>query len=494
MRAHNLDHKYVPIDGKKNIPIWRLVIGCIIVFVVTIAVIVIVKPNQSSQLIFRPTTSDGLGVTTYHSAIIIPSDDTFKDKLIGDIALSNSRYNVLPDFKSVEIIANSENDLNNFVEYYSNNNGYQIINKCLTLPSHHSKEFKPNFVPTVPVGFIPNKLSTLYGFPPASNIEEATTIGVIALGGTINIQEIKTYWLEVCGVPPASQANIVIVSADQTNTSPQLIGYEIENTIDVEIIGCVVPNPLLTIVLYHAEATLVGTYKAYNAAIYDTTYKPRVISTSWGIPEEFLGHTIVTIFDGMFSYAVSKGINIVAASGDFASSDGIFDSGAHVDFPSSSPNVIAIGGTTLYVNDDFTYSETAWSFNMSFNQGGGGGYSVYFERPDFQTGFHDSQFNAVPALALNSNPSTGIRVTFKGANYVFGGTSIAAPLFGAYLILNNVNTFVLPILYENPQAFKPIKTGTNGYYTIGLNTGIFDTYNVVCGLGSINGNFMNGII
>jgi kumamolisin len=52
-------------------------------------------------------------------------------------------------------------------------------------------------------------------------------------------------------------------------------------------------------------------------------------------------------YDNVFQTAAPKGITICVASGNNGSGDGVRDGMYHADFPASSPNVLACGGTSL---------------------------------------------------------------------------------------------------------------------------------------------------
>ncbi len=126
------------------------------------------------------------------------------------------------------------------------------------------------------------------------------------------------------------------------------------------------------------------------------------------------------------AYYTHPGVNITASAGD---------SGYGVAFPASSPNVIAVGGTSL-VYGSGPRSETAWS-------GSGSGCSAVYAQPSWQqssnsnmannTGCSRRVMNDVSAVA---DPYTGVAVygpenARTSAWMVFGGTSVAAPLVGA---------------------------------------------------------------
>jgi subtilase family serine protease len=350
--------------------------------------------------------------------------------------------------------------------------------------------------------YYPSQIASIYNFPAPTTTP--LCIGVIGLSGVVNSADIQQYWLLNCKIPQVNLPKIIIISTDGSSISPANVGYEQENTIDVELIGgcCASTNSNIisnvTIVLYHAENTLQGFYNAFQYAINDTVYKPSVISCSWGTPEidytDYGASGIQTMkaFNTLFGTAVQKGINICCATGDNAASDGVNDGKPHVDFPASSPNVVACGGTTLICPDgvysSMTTNETVWSFNVLNNNGTGGGMSDVFQKPTYQLGVVPTNYvnRCVPDIVSNSDPSTGFYVRYNGNMYIIGGTSCASPIIASFIALSKVNKFINPIIYKNPSAFHKISIGNNGTYSANP----LQPYTPCTGLGSINGKVL----
>jgi subtilase family serine protease len=146
------------------------------------------------------------------------------------------------------------------------------------------------------------------------------------------------------------------------------------------------------------------------------TVKPaQIISMSWG-SQEFSGQNSL---DSYFNY---KNICFCASSGDEN----------YVNYPASSPNVIAVGGTTLTLNNDNTKSEKTWS-------SAGCGISTYTPLPVYQSTFKTSKVNnrIIPDVSCVANPNTGVRVYSNGSWKIYGGTSVSCPLFAGMLSLAN---------------------------------------------------------
>ncbi len=121
-----------------------------------------------------------------------------------------------------------------------------------------------------------------------------------------------------------------------------------------------------------------------------------VVSMSFGWTEgdgtDQINHAGENSMDALFTTpAGHQGITFVAASGD-KGSPGVY--------PALSPNVLAVGGTSLVLAADGTYSsETGWS-------GSGGGSSIYEPEPDYQQGVQQSGFRQGPDVAFGADPTS----------------------------------------------------------------------------------------
>jgi subtilase family serine protease len=258
-----------------------------------------------------------------------------------------------------------------------------------------------------------------------------------------------------------------------------------ENTLDIETLGACCPSSKLTIIMYLAPndlsqfTTVMNSIMNVPVVAGDVSYTPSIVSISWGAPEIAFG-PLTSAINSVLAVAVSKGISVFVATGDNGSNDGVGGTRAYVDFPSSSPNAIACGGTALICPNntyDSNTRETAWS-------SGGGGVSVMFSKPSYQSSVNASG-RATPDISANADPSTGVAYIVNGSWYVFGGTSVAAPTIAAYFACMNCKVFANPLLYRaNPSSFHDMLSGSNGKYV--AKTG----YDNCTGLGSIVGNVL----
>jgi uncharacterized repeat protein (TIGR01451 family) len=198
----------------------------------------------------------------------------------------------------------------------------------------------------------------------------------------------------------------------------------------------------------------------------------RQLSCSWGGGEQ--DDAIEVVFQQM----AAQGQSFFNASGD---SDAMIPP---IEFPSDSPSITQVGGTTLTaVTGGAWKSEVVWNWGYisSIDEyiGSSGGISDYYDIPTYQQGINmttnkgSTEFRNIPDVALTAD---NVYVTYdNGASGAFGGTSCAAPLWAAYMALvNQTNTaasqpaagFINPFVYALGKArasgaFHDITVGNN---------------------------------
>jgi uncharacterized protein (TIGR03437 family) len=264
-----------------------------------------------------------------------------------------------------------------------------------------------------------------------------------------------------------------------------------------------------------------------------------VVSMSYGSCELSNLPSDATDYEAMAKQANSQGITWFNASGDNGGADcagqSSTDGRLSVDLPASVPEVTAVGGTEFnegagtYWNttDDPNYMsvlsyipEMAWNDSALDNSpaASGGGKSIYFAKPSWQTGPGVPSDNArdVPDIAMNASADhDGYLVNMGTTLSAAGGTSAPTPVFAGILaILNqylmqkgaiaapglgNINPKLYSLAQSSPNAFHDITTGDNivtaacprrGCSTpptpVGYSTGV--GYDQVTGLGSVDIN------
>ncbi|KNE75384.1 Kumamolysin [Candidatus Burkholderia crenata] len=278
--------------------------------------------------------------------------------------------------------------------------------------------------------YTPLDLARLYDFPGGDGSGQC--VGIIELGGGYSESDLSAYFSQLGVAPP----NVVAVGVDQANNAPSgnPNGPDGEVTLDIEIVGAIVPGARIAV--YFTANSDAGFIDAVNHAIHDDSNKPSVISISWGGPETNWTSQSQNTFDEVLQSAAALGVTVCAASGDSGSSDGASD-GDHVDFPASSPYVLACGGTHLLASASEIRGEVVWNDG---DQGGagGGGVSAVFALPVWQSGLNVTRVSGaksaltkrgVPDVAGDASPLTGYDVIIGGTQTVVGGTSAVAPLW-----------------------------------------------------------------
>ncbi len=345
--------------------------------------------------------------------------------------------------------------------------------------AHFQLRGKPNAIRPATAAvteFTPLQIARLYDFP--DNLDgTGQCIGIIELGGGFKTADLKTYFSKLGLTAPAVSS--VSVDGGKNTPSGNADGPDGEVMLDIEIAGAIAPKA--RIVVYFTDNSSQGFLDAITQAVHDTVNKPSVISISWGGPESNWTAQAFEQFDEAFTDAATLGITITVASGDSGSSDGLDDGKAHVDFPASSPNVLACGGTKLNASGNTISSEVVW--NESSGGATGGGISDEFALPTYQqnAGVPPSVNSGarvgrgVPDVAANADPQTGYMVRIDGQNTEVGGTSAVAPLWAGLIALLNQGLnkpvgFINPSLYRLNQQdgpFRDITAGNNGAYSAG---------------------------
>jgi kumamolisin len=353
-----------------------------------------------------------------------------------------------------------------------------------------------------------------------------------------------------------------------------------ETTLDVEQSGGLAPGA--NIIVYQAPNTNQGFIDAYAAAV--TANAAQTVSSSWGEWEWFdnidnspvldpISGLVVAEMTAVHEQLVLAGIQgqtYFAASGDGGAYDVNHDLGCFpvsfipctnvisVDYPASDPAMTGAGGTTLPGVQEYCLNmgctslftinianEAVWGWDYLrpfcdaiglnsiyncgiFPGGGGGGVSVFFGIPSYQSHIPGMMTSAlgqsfvqggidyfdlpakfagrnVPDISANADPQTGYEIFYTSSFFGFeietfiGGTSFVAPQFngvsalfvqylGGRMGLINVPLYQLAAsgkAYMKPHApLHVIGYGDNWFYK-GANG-----YSPAAGLGTLNSYYL----
>jgi kumamolisin len=303
--------------------------------------------------------------------------------------------------------------------------------------------------------YLPPELATAYNFP--DNDGSGQTIGIIELAGHFNASDLRQFgqMAGMAKMPIVNVVNAETVTADSCDDA-DAIG---EVILDIEIAAAVCPGAALAV--YFSNFTEQGWVDVIDAALNDSQNNPSVLSISYGLAEGsdiWTQQAMSAVNDAMKEAAV-RGIPVCISAGDDGSDDQVGDGSAHVDFPSSSPFVLSVGGTTLPKNG----TESVWfeGDGLRKDQGGstGGGVSSVFGLPSWQQNISIRSVNPrapagriLPDVSANAAQGTGYFFVAGEQPNVAGGTSAATPLW-ASLLARIMSTgkkvgFITPLFYQ----------------------------------------------
>jgi kumamolisin len=366
-----------------------------------------------------------------------------------------------------------------------------------------------------PGAFFPTEVAELYAYPTQFN-GSGENVAIFAFNGTspdprggYKLPALQNYFEKVLGGNTPTIKNVVVQGpgndpGPDTTASSNRGDSTGEVMLDMCVVGSVAPDA--NIFMYFTEFTSQGWVDALNQAITDDN-QISVISISYGNPEDdpegawtSMGVQNVNL---AVQAAVAKGITICCASGDDGSTDGATNlTGAHVDFPASSPFVLGVGGTNLVATSaapPTIQSETVWNEILQSEGATGGGVSDVFAKPTYQNSVSvppsanppHNIGRGVPDVAAVADPVTGVVVMHIDGKHLeqIGGTSASTPLWASLIArlnqgLNARCGFLNPLLYGkfSSGVLRDIKVGNNGAYAAGPG------WDACTGLGSPNGD------
>ncbi len=289
-----------------------------------------------------------------------------------------------------------------------------------TLSAQPLLAVSPQVTSTVPYGYTPAQIRHAYGFDQVSFTNSGKTVQGNGAGQTIAIVDAYSDPNIVADLNAfdsqfglAAPPSFKVVNENGSSSLPAAnAGWSLEISLDVEWAHAVAPGANILLV----EASSNSLNDLLSAVNY-ARQQPGVstVSMSWAAGE----FSSESSYDSYFTTPSGHvGVTFLASSGD---------SGGPAGWPAVSPNVVAVGGTTLSLTSSATRStETAWS-------GSSGSFSLYESEPSFQAGVQSSGRRSAPDVAYDANPNTGVAVydsvSYDGQSgwFCVGGTSAGAP-------------------------------------------------------------------
>jgi kumamolisin len=324
------------------------------------------------------------------------------------------------------------------------------------------------------VGVGPSELEERYAFPVASAAGQ--TVGIAEFGGAYFPSDLS----EFCEQHGLSVPQVTVVNAGEQPPTPAEVQElpqeqreEVEDIsgevmMDIEIVTGLCQGA--KILVFFSTWDEKGWIDLLDAVIEGKSGDTSVLSISWGAAEDSPDWSKAALeeIDQRLQAAAHMGITVCAASGDDGSGDQLEDGRAHVNFPSTSPSVLAVGGTMIEGEEEVVWWEEPGT-RKGHGGATGGGVSVIFPRPSWQTvqvkslnpGSIDGR--VVPDIAALAGPPFYDLVILgqRGGN---GGTSAATPLWASLITRiaaagkpTQKPVFMAPLLYANaPQQTQPV--------------------------------------
>jgi kumamolisin len=320
-------------------------------------------------------------------------------------------------------------------------------------------------------------ISSLYNLTGTANYPVNQSIALLLWGNGYDPNDISSFFnnYQGSGVPKPTVVPYTVDGAPLPNASapsePDKEAVE-ELTLDIEWAGSAAPGATLDAV-YAPNGPSSGNYSPVASQITDAFEEAlslpnvSVISMSFGVGESG-DQSLASSWNAYLVEAADRGITVVAASGDLGGgADSNCKGGSSIDYPASSPYVLAVGGTNVtldYVAGVYSgFSETAWSDSA-------GGYSTQFGAPSWQevgsaaAPVEASGHRGVPDVSASAADDF---LYFDGSDMTAKGTSFAAP-FWAGLVAAMDQQWDQSLGWIDPNLYHVGASQPSGQIGIGL--------------------------
>jgi subtilase family serine protease len=277
-------------------------------------------------------------------------------------------------------------------------------------------------------------------------------------------------------------------------------GWYGEETLDIEAVHGMAPGATM---VYVGAADCTDQALGDALALVVDNHLASIVSDSWGEPADDASE--IPVYNEIFEAGAAEGIGFFFSSGDNGYENPSEDpdsDGQQTDFPTSSPYVTSVGGTSLAIGRSANYefetswgtlidplaaSRKSWTFTppgpwpQGYDGSSGGGVSYAFSQPPYQEGVvpeslasilpngstSPTPMRVVPDVSALADPATGILVgqtTLQpnGTSYAFslsrsGGTSVSVQVF-AGIEADAQQAAGHPLGFANPAIYQRYRT------------------------------------
>jgi kumamolisin len=332
----------------------------------------------------------------------------------------------------------------------------------------------------------PADLEERYRFPAGE--AEGQTVAIAEFGGAYFPGDLAAFCRQQgrpeptvrqvgLGVPVLTEEQVMALPPDQRE---QVLEEAGEVNMDVQIVAGLCPAA--EIIVYFTQFDQKGWMDLLNEVIKGVPAGPVTVSVSWGLAEDSADFSAAarSAIDERLQAAALLGITFCVSAGDDGSGDQMQDGLGHVNFPASSPHVLAVGGTMLEGDQEVTW----WQSPGDRAHGGGstgGGVSRVFPQPHWQTvelsapDAGGKPGRIIPDISALAGPPF-YQLVLMGKPAPNGGTSASAPLWAALIARSaaalapqRAPVFLAPLLYGAGPDGHPLGTSVCRDITVGHN-------------------------
>jgi subtilase family serine protease len=332
-------------------------------------------------------------------------------------------------------------------------------------------------VPWALCGYTPRQLRGAYGLSGGTSTGRGVTVAIVDAYASPTMPADASTYADALGesaLGPNQYHQLLPASFDDASECGAS-GWYAEQTLDIEAVHAMAPAADIEYVAA-SDCTFQPLLDAITSIV--DNHLADVVSNSWAGTEQGLTAVDTAPFDQVFEEGATEGIGFDFASGDCGYNDPGTQCGnadgsdeLRADFPTSSPWVTGVGGTSLAIGKHDNYEwETGWGdmvvplrrgrwkpappgrYPADYAYGGGGGTSTLYRQPSYQAGvvppalaarlpggkIAPAPMREVPDVAMDADPATGFlygqTVRLRGGKDGFqlsriGGTSLSSPLF-----------------------------------------------------------------
>lgn len=274
---------------------------------------------------------------------------------------------------------------------------------------------------------------------------QGQTVAVVDAYGYSSAESDLAVFRRQYGLPACTTANGCFSKVDQqggTNYPADDSDWSTETALDLDAVSSACPA--CNILLVEANTDEIPDL----AASVDTAVSlgAKFVSNSYGASDPAVAGQVS---DADYNH---PGVVVTASTGDV---------GNQVEWPSSDPDVVAVGGTSLTAASGTSrgWTESAWS-------GGGSGCSSFEPQPVYQSDLATGCANRATAdISADADPNTGLAEydTLNGGWEQVGGTSLASPLIASmYALAGTPAAGSYPVTYPYIHAAAELNDVTGG--------------------------------